>query len=1045
MAGELTILKENADQLLLAELAVFFHNIGKCSEEFIEHWSRESKDSPKIESEKFFEQYVTGSLLRLSNAVTDKSPSLKAKCNHANSVPTQKLISENDKNKIFWDLIISLPSPFDDRPAKNKSEINWQEHYRFGFFVEFHKKFIDLPNDNNPNYNDHKMAEIMGSAYRALAVCHLSHHLASKEEKEPSFLPIGYNLDHNRQTNQATYVDSAYGFPLGSIFVFNSQLNQSRETLIKKLCELSDKASLDAEYYQNIMQLSQDCFEKALGETRRPLNDIRLWDLSHSTASFFKSGLAGLIGAGRTKEDLAAADVYKTLQWSYLTISVDFFQFAASAQKIIDIIARRDKLNACYSAVKELMETIYPIANQIYCDEYGPVYLIPSVDILNWDDGRENLKEKIMQCFRVPAHSDNEKENIKEKVIDAIPAFPATEHIIEAGVEKETYLQQAIDLKQRRPLNSASPKEVQELWNRLRNNSDPKKQYAEVCPVCGIRPVGFDDGANYNDTAKDRKVCAVCLNRRSGRARRWRLDRTLHTTVWIEEASDENGRAALVCGKFDLTNWLNGKHIKTIKKNPSFSRIQRCWETTRRFWQEIQQTNILAQLFVEQRPRLVVHTDERLPNDKIGPYQACELWFDPASISAVVCDRDPGLFVTTDNLLAVADSLPGLGNEARKKIKQAKNNVPGSQKEIALLLQEHINKFSSLRLSLPGHYGETRKELGDIAVKKVEIEHSENGYYPFIPILCEPATFMTIVPANRALVLAELIKAKYAKEMAKVRDRLPLHLSVVFFPKYVPAGAVLDAGRRLLANASTFKEDDWQIQNKIFHNSVGLPVADADQAWEVVLNLHHPESQRCKEIRLALRQNPEENDPERKWDKIHSQLLLAKNEKADIPETIWAAEATDQKIRFSPSTFDYVFLDTASRRFESALDEKKHRRFHPLLGIEHSPRPYDLEAIHNFRELWSIIKGTPALSTNKLYGIRDLLAKKIQDWHVFEQPEDNEAQGAYDALVIDVLNKEFGYHCTNSFFTKMKSAMLDGSFFDCLDLYLHILKEDLST
>jgi hypothetical protein len=151
--------------------------------------------------------------------------------------------------------------------------------------------------------------------------------------------------------------------------------------------------------------------------------------------------------------------------------------------------------------------------------------------------------------------------------------------------------------------------------------------------------------------------------------------------------------------------------------------------------------------------------------------------------------------------------------------------------------------------------------------------------------------------------------------------------------------------------------------------------------------------------------------------------------------------AKNETIYFAPSTFDYLFLDAASRRFESILDKDAQRRFHPLWGLRHSPRPYDLEALTRFRELWLQLRANSLLSASKLYGIRDLLARKIQDWHVFAEPDDTTAHAAYENLVEEILRKEFGYQLNHAYFAATKTAMMDGSFFDCLDLYLHILKE----
>ncbi len=420
----------------------------------------------------------------------------------------------------------------------------------------------------------------------------------------------------------------------------------------------------------------------------------------------------------------------------------------------------------------------------------------------------------------------------------------------------------------------------------------------------------------------------------------------------------------------------------------------------------------------------------------------------------VVFDRENSVFISADNLLAVAQALPVKQQKANDKEKTAnvkeqaasgKQQIarpPKTQEEAAARIRDYLLNNRDRPLRNAGHYGETAEELDKIHVDEVKIEKDDDGYFPLIPILSAPATFMCIVPANKALCLAEVIKTKYAKEMGKVRDRLPLHLGIVFFQKYVPAGAVLDAGRRLLQNAGLLKEGAWQIQDAIFYNGNGHAVATQQEACEIELHLHQPQTKRCMKTRIALCLDPKETELEKRWDKIHPQLWLAAKATPADPDTIWAGEAREnQEIKFWPSTFDCLFLDAASRRFESIWDKDAQRRYHPLWGIQRSPRPYDLDALTRFRELWLQLRANSLLSNSKLYGIRDLLARKIQDWHVFAEPDDTTAHAAYENLVEEILRKEFGYQADHAYFAPTKAAMMDGSFFDCLDLYLHILKE----
>ncbi len=1013
MANELTKLHAWVDQLLLAELAVFLHDFGKCAEKFIEQYSLEYASKKST----YKPQFALGALALLAHQIPNPTPDLQEAIRDATYPDTSTLIDEAYKKGVLWKEI-TLPPPLDDRTVGTEKKLAAVgDPYRFSFFSDFHMRFVGTP----------LITEIFREAYSALAVCHLSHHLASGEEK------LAKGLSKRLQPRDATFVSTAFGFESSKLAASGTFLNDERTKLLNLLRDELGSKPMSREFYQRFLRDAQDVFQQALAETNRPLNDVRLWDVSHSATSLFKSAVAGLVCSGKDKDALPIG-FHNDLHWRYLTLSFDFFQFAASAQKIIDVVARRDKLDECYAALKRLLETDYPLANEIYRDEYGPVYLIPAAKVLDWDDGNETLREKILQCFRAPAHPKYAQEGISEKIIDALPVFNDE---VEAGVENMPTLQKALE--KREPLNTAQPEEVQVLWEKLNSQN----RHAEVCPVCGLRPVGCDDEAQLNEIAKDRKICAVCLSRRSGRARQWRDEKKSQRTIWIEEAADENGRAALICGRFNLDGWLNGDHIRSIKKNPSFARIQRCWETTKTFWREIQE-EVFPQVFCDPRPRLVISASNLPDPRKLGPFQACELKLGNIFMN-VVFDRENSAFISADNLLAMAQALSfkqqkanGKEQEASGKSQVATGKPSDPYEQAAERILEYLLDKRDRQLKNPGHYGETAEELGTIHVEDVKIEKDDDGYFPLIPILSEPATFMCIVPANKALTLAEVIKTKYAKEMGKVRDRLPLHLGIVFFQKYVPAGAVLDAGRRLLENAALLKEGAWQIQNTTFYNGNGHAVATLQEACEIELHLHQPQTKRCTKTRIALCLDPKETDDKKRWDEIHPQLRRA--DATDL-ETVWAGKAKNEPIYFAPSTFDYLFLDAASRRFESILDKDAQRRFHPLWGLRRSPRPYDLDALTRFRELWLQLRANSLLSASKLYGIRDLLARKIQDWHVFAEPDDATAHAAYENLVEEVLRKEFGYQPDHAYFAATQAAMMDGSFFDCLDLYLHILKE----
>jgi hypothetical protein len=115
------------------------------------------------------------------------------------------------------------------------------------------------------------------------------------------------------------------------------------------------------------------------------------------------------------------------------------------------------------------------------------------------------------------------------------------------------------------PPPSSNPHAVLSMWQ-------SQKETTDVCPVCGIRPQGYDGaGKRLNQKALNRNVCGICERRRVDRASTWAGD--LQTTVWTNEVADENGRLALIVGRFGLEHWLTGEALASIMAFEPSSRL----------------------------------------------------------------------------------------------------------------------------------------------------------------------------------------------------------------------------------------------------------------------------------------------------------------------------------------------------------------------------------------------------------------------------------------------------------------------------------------
>jgi hypothetical protein len=226
-------------------------------------------------------------------------------------------------------------------------------------------------------------------------------------------------------------------------------------------------------------------------------------------------------------------------------------------------------------------------------------------------------------------------------------------------------------------------------------------------------------------------------------------------------------------------------HYYDIQKSQSFARIQRVWETTKHFWKDVADFSKIE----KDGPRLEIKgvLSPKITADKPGSYHVYNLLLGKVKLS-VVWDEKNNRFITAHNLKYLSQP-----NRLNKDVKAWLET-----------------KGERVSIEEPTGYGSENKEWGSIKIGEIsEIANSE--YIPAINILSEPRTFMALVPASKALDIVNGIKDKYELEMGKVRNRLPLHLGIIFAPQKTPFRVIMDAGRRIL-KSKTKSYEEWVLK-----------------------------------------------------------------------------------------------------------------------------------------------------------------------------------------------------------------------------------------
>jgi hypothetical protein len=961
MTGDLKDLSTNRDALLLAEVAAWLHDMGKCNDEMIVLGAWDKPDGfeydyktkcsclvgsytinllgESVSLKELIEQGVPGAITYRSKKDLIR---YLGRCHAASHIEKEEHLSKEDKKKL-------------ENKIKEKDKIIKKE------LIKADKKrqtanLLGKIGKGDPEKLKNEAISIEEACLKLQAEVDLLRDLLWSKIKQV------------HQSKNSTFSSNPFGFESKKI-----------DKLTQKLKSLPFNKITNRSLIVSSISAS---FTSALGDTRRPTNEVTLTDWSGIVAALYKSALAGeLLGNKRLDPN--------DLKWQLLAIRFDSKKVWENASKIPILNARRKWVTDGLDRVKNLLEETYPLGNEVYRDENGSIFVVPAIpDLLKITDSKENktLEELISKTLGY------EGEIVVTPSIDKDPWWGQDPEYLKK--RREGKLDEINDKippigqilsENEKPLSPPDTKTVKKWWDRTNGNP-------EICTISWMRPQGPDK------TGLNRKASDYWAEKVTNRAKDW-LENRHNKTIWIDEVTDSRGRICLITGKLDISDWLKPEgHIKTLlvkpsdasnvaeTKNPSFVRMRRIWGTTKAFWDAVTRDLQESICPVEQRLKITGGFNPENSVDQLTKFSAYEAELGGVRFNIVYTGGSE--YIIIENLQRLAEKM-GVTVE----------QLSAHTDDKILIIYDSEGKNRQM-------------PLGHLSVSRVESEPT--SYIPAIPILSEPIIFMAIVPADKALEVANYIKEKYEKEMGKVRNRLPLTLGMVFAKSHTPLAALMDAGRRMLPESH--EEEDWILYTDVH-----------DCGTECILNFTNKQTWH---IPVMMGDGVTED--------VWYPYFYVNGVPTGRPNAFkgpngWLIHVKELKkddtVKISPSRFDFEFLDSASRRFEISYDQESGKR----RDFWKSERPYLLEELEQFQRLWEILSENLARTQTK--NVVGLIETKREEW-LSEGDID-----PFKRFVHDVLHNANWMGGLPPEMEELEDAAVSGKLRDIVELYIDIIKD----
>jgi hypothetical protein len=766
-------------------------------------------------------------------------------------------------------------------------------------------------------------------------------------------------------------------------------------------------------------------FEKALGETRRPTNDVTLWHHAHSSASFFKAAVAeGVLRADfkplqGDKGEFELAHLGR-VRFRLLGVRWNWQAITRSMLTTTALVSLSDRRREVVDHLRQLVEETVPVGNLIYEDDDGVLILAPGFyekdlaqsDALFAEHILDPLQEAIAGCIE-PLGTGT-----PFRLCWSAPALYLTDYPEALGLDAHSTRQRTLQ---------AGETALRALWDQANAEQDKLMQ---ICPQCGLRPAQTHEYSLTESSVRMQPLCGECTSladhaAKRAKGRRLADDFGFKSNVrTLEELAGEgeSSRVALISVQVDAGAIISGAALMTQLARPvdlirakqkaqdeKQKKNDAKYKCVNLEW--LTDSNALGDWFEKiltglRAGNLPSKDDGNLARTLLGE----QFWLQKKDgRSDAPSDAQKALDVAEGFFLRESAALPDEWTLVRHD----------GDRLALFALRKHASPARLQRLwdDLRGLWKEAANEVGGTLG------------FRLLPLTLDARGFRFIVSAADADTTVATLGRMLAQRLSKVRGGLAAHVSCAVMRQKFPLYIALDVLGRMDARVPHVPHQTWRVE------SARETATGRDIAWSTPQGIVHWQIDTTT------------SDP-KQADQWHPHVIASTRagQPVDGPQRLTHIHQLlpGDEALLPPMTFDFVVLEGSARRHQLAYRRQGEelRRPHWVMG-EAGRTPLLLE---NFAEFSSLVKDT-GWDTSKLKGLMGEMVETYEKWVGDSVPDTLRETGrtAWHAHLHNMLLRYIKGDNAPALRERLFNAIIDGRFFDAVEWTTFVSKTNTAT